>query len=106
MYKLRDSANDVLHGLKTSTSLKNKPDMLEDFNNAIGAINEADLLPLLGRNTKTSEFHRLEIDVATYIRLVTGGGSSGRINVGPIFTIYGTTTNPPTTRREMEGRAD
>ena len=72
LHKLRDPPKEVLHGLKTPTSLKNKPTKLENSNNAIDAINEANLLPIFGRTTKLIEFHRLEIDAAKYIRLVTG----------------------------------
>ena len=70
LYKLRDLPDDVFHGLKTSTSLKNKSANIENVNNAIDAINEANLLPLFGRTTKKIESHRL--DSAKYIRLVTG----------------------------------
>ena len=68
--ELRDFPYDVLPGVKTSTSPKNKPTKVENPNNAIDAINAANLLPLFGRTTKKIESHRL--DSAKYIRLVTG----------------------------------
>ena len=77
LYKLRDLPNDVLPGLNTSTSLRSNPTKLENFNNATDAINAADLLPIFGRTTKPTEFHRLEIDDSEYILLVNGNNFVG-----------------------------
>lgn len=73
MCKLRNLPDDVLRGLKKSTSPTKKPNNLENFNNALDALNDAALLPLFGKTTKPSEFRRLEMGDAKYIRLNTGG---------------------------------
>ena len=62
-YKIRNLPNNVLEGLKSGSSMKNKPTKIQNFTDALQTCKEGNTLELFRMAEKHGEFMRLDVDV-------------------------------------------